>query len=427
MKTYRRHKTRPGYVAPLVALLLVPLLGMMAFSIDIGYLVEARSELVNATDAAALAGSQQFYGPYQQWQMATSANKSTIYSNAITLAKATAIAVANSNSVAKASVQMVSSDVDVGYTDANGKYYSGNAGAIPANTFPNTVKVKARRDNTSLPQSNGEVGLFFGPVLGKNSFPLTASSTGVAYGGTITNITYNFKPGPGAGSGAGSSAGSSSNVVMSIPLPVAVDMTAWSDFYANGVNSPYADSNAASGTAWFRMYPDGTGSSMDGLLSFNGSKSSTTQFYTGGGQNGGWIQSGPSSTDAASMSAVGNLPLPANGTGNTWPAGPGMKSSLLNDFSDVITTPPTMRLMPLYDPNSSGTTSGGNGTYQICYLVPVYVVDAQGHGDNMDIAVVPASGNPLTDPTIVFSNVAPLGSSSVPAQFVVPVPAKLTQ
>jgi hypothetical protein len=400
---------------------------MMAFSIDIGYLVEARAELVNATDAAALAGSQQLYGPYQQWQLATSAGKSTIYANAITLAKATATAVANSNSVAKASVQMVSSDVDVGYTDASGKYYSGNAGAIPANTFPNTVKLTARRDNTSLPQSNGEVGLFFGPVVGKKSFPLTASSTGVAYGGTITNIAFNFKPGPGAGSGAGSSAGSSSNSVMSTPLPVAADMTAWSDFYKNGVNSPYADSNAASGTAWFRMYPDGTGSSMDGLLSLNGSKASSQQLFSGGGPNGGWIQSGPSSTDVVGLGSAGNLPLPANGTGNTWPAGPGMKSSLLGDFSAVITSPPNMRLMPVYDPNSSGTTGGGNGTYQICYLVPVYVVDAVGHGGNMDIAVVPASGNPLTDPTIVFSNVAPLGSSSVPAQFVVPMPAKLTQ
>jgi hypothetical protein len=133
------------------------------------------------------------------------------------------------------------------------------------------------------------------------------------------------------------------------------------------------------------------------------------------------------------MVTAGNLPLPTNGAGNSWASGPGMKSSdlpyfqaLIPNFQALVTTSPSVHLLPLFDPNSSGTTGGGNGTYQICYFVPVYVVYAQGHGGNMDIAVVPAPGNPLTDPTIVFSNVAPQGTSSIPAQYAVPVPAKLS-
>ncbi len=177
MKLAHAKKSRRGIVIVLVAVLLIPLMGMMAFSIDIGYAVEVRAELVNATDAAALAGVQQLYSPYRQWLLATGSTKTTLYNNAITSAKATATAVANSNKAGGATVQLVTGDVDVGYTDGSGRYYSGNSGNIPANTFPNTVMVTSRRDNTSLPSSNGEVSLFFGPVFGKNSLPLTASAT----------------------------------------------------------------------------------------------------------------------------------------------------------------------------------------------------------------------------------------------------------
>ena len=128
MKLHRANKVRRGVVIPLVALLLIPLLAMMAFSIDIGYGVEVRAELVNATDAAALAGVQQLYGPYKQWQTAPASNKNSVLGDAITLAKATATAVANSNRAGGSTVQLVPADVDVGYTDAQGNYYSGNQG-----------------------------------------------------------------------------------------------------------------------------------------------------------------------------------------------------------------------------------------------------------------------------------------------------------
>jgi Flp pilus assembly protein TadG len=143
---------------------------MMAFSVDIGYAIAARAELVNTADAAALAGVQQLYSPYTQWQSASAANKSTIVTNATTLAKATVTAVANANYVGGSNVQIVAGDIDVGYTNATGKYYSGNQGQIPSTAFPNTVTVTARRDNTNVANgSNGELGLFFGPVVGKNA------------------------------------------------------------------------------------------------------------------------------------------------------------------------------------------------------------------------------------------------------------------
>jgi hypothetical protein len=379
-------------------------MAMMAFSIDIGYVVEVRAELVNSADAAALAGVQQLYTPYQQWHSASSSNRTVILSKAVALAKATATAVAGSNSAGDVSVHLVSSDVDVGYTDANGKFYSGNAGQIPSASFPNTVVVTARRDNTSLPNSNGEVPLFFGPVLGKSSSSLTAAATAVAYEATV----YDSK----------SIAGVSGSM-----LPVAVDQTIWTDYFWKGAASSYVDPNSPSGTPWLQIYPGGTGSSMDGLLSMDGSKAPSTSYYSGITQ---WIQAGPSSSDLGSLHSTGDLPLPTNGTGQTWASGPGLKSSQLYDFQQLITSPPTPHLLPLYDPTSAGTTTSGNGTYQVTCFVPVYVVYAQGTGSGMDIAVVPAAGLPTFDPTAVVSNILPMGSSSG-TQYAVQQTAKLTQ
>jgi Flp pilus assembly protein TadG len=400
-------KIRPGVVIPLMAFLIIPLIAMMAFSIDIGYAIEVRAELVNAADAASLAGVQQLYKPYRQWLAAAGSGSSPsgIVSNAITLAKATATAVANGNKAGGLFVQLVPGDVDVGYTDATGKYYSGNQGKMPSTAFPNTVIVTARRDNTSLPNSNGELSLFFGPVLGKKSIALATSATSVAYLGMITD----FK--------------SISGVNGSL-LPVAVDMTIWSDFYKNGVSSPYADPSAPSGTPWLQIYPGGTGASMDGLLSLFGDKAASNGYYSGGG----WVQCGPTATDISGLHTAGDLPVPTSGAGKTWASGPGMKSDLLGDFQALITDPPTPRVLPLYDPASPGTTGGGNGTYQITYFVPVYVVYAQGHGKaNMDIAVIPAAVGPIFDPTAVVSNVTPMGASTTPPQYMVPVAAKITQ
>ena len=205
-------------------------------------------------------------------------------------------------------------------------------------------------------------------------------------------------------------------------LPVAEDMTQWTDLYNNGTSSVYADPNAPSGTAWLQIYPGGTGASMDGLLSLDGSKAASQQYYSG---STGWIQAGGSSQDITNLKTHSDLPLPSTG-GKTWDSGPGMKSSLLSDFQSLITTPPTVRILPLFDPNAAGTTTGGNGTYQIMYFVPVEIVYADGHGSNMDIAVLPVMGSPITDPTAVVGNVTPLGTSSTPPQYVVPVAAKLT-
>ena len=56
-------------MAPLVAVLMVVLLGMVAFAVDVGWMGIAQAELQNAADAAALAGAGQLMDPCVQFSL----------------------------------------------------------------------------------------------------------------------------------------------------------------------------------------------------------------------------------------------------------------------------------------------------------------------------------------------------------------------
>lgn len=64
-----RIQARRGAIAPLTAMLLVPLLGLAALAVDVGYLALVRSQLQNAADAAAMAAAKEILtnkGPESQ-------------------------------------------------------------------------------------------------------------------------------------------------------------------------------------------------------------------------------------------------------------------------------------------------------------------------------------------------------------------------
>src|SRR5437868_4838747 len=153
---------RRAGIAPLAAVLMVPLLAMMAFSVDLAYITNSKGELQSAADAASLAGAQQLEKPYFLWRAAsTSTLKSTIRTDAISSAKSAAKTIAAANRAGGVNVTLNDSDITVGYLDD-----SGNWNASPDDTiWPNSVLVTTRRDSNA----NGEVGLFFGPVIGMST------------------------------------------------------------------------------------------------------------------------------------------------------------------------------------------------------------------------------------------------------------------
>src|SRR5262249_25528337 len=112
-------RERKGALAPLLALLIIPILGMIAFSVDLGYLIATRTELQNAADAAAMAGAQQLMTPYAQSSPPGQpvAQQTLVYSNAFSPAKATAKAVSAFNTAGGVNIKLQDADVTIGYYD----------------------------------------------------------------------------------------------------------------------------------------------------------------------------------------------------------------------------------------------------------------------------------------------------------------------
>src|SRR5262249_9092619 len=105
MRLPRSAAPRRGAVAPLTAVLLIPLVAMLAFAVDMGYITHTRNELQAAADAAALAGANQLIDSYVSYYLPglSASAKSSILSAASAQAKATAKTYAGYNSAADVS------------------------------------------------------------------------------------------------------------------------------------------------------------------------------------------------------------------------------------------------------------------------------------------------------------------------------------
>src|SRR5579872_6988230 len=91
MQNYRHsikasHNSRRGTVVVLTAILLIPLFAMLAFCIDLGYMVRVKADLQNAADACALAGACELMTP----QFNGITNRSAAAGASITVARSEA-------------------------------------------------------------------------------------------------------------------------------------------------------------------------------------------------------------------------------------------------------------------------------------------------------------------------------------------------
>src|SRR5207302_1875728 len=123
----------------------------LAFSVDVGWMVVVKTELQNAADAAALAGAEQLQPGYVQYNLPSQSgtNKAAILTASKTTASTWAKNFAGYNRGGNVSLTLLDSDIDYGFTDTSGTYTSQASGSYPANTFPNTIKVKVRRYGTA--------------------------------------------------------------------------------------------------------------------------------------------------------------------------------------------------------------------------------------------------------------------------------------
>lgn len=388
---------RPGTSTPLAALLMVLLVGMLAFSIDMGYIVAVRSELQNAADASALAGAQQlqtlyvsYYAPLQTNQLAyyQTATTNTTGPNGETPPITAAQQFASKNLAGGVYLQVPTTDISF-------SYYDGVNAPIPAqypNGFPNTVTVITRRDSTA----NTPLGLFFAKVFGWDTINLTATASATIHSADGGGSSGNSYPGLGL---QNVSTNSSTGYVSPHILPVALDVNVWQQFYRTG-KSP--DGNiylAANGLPQLQVYPTTTNTPGSfGLIDVGVPSNNAPAFRN-------WIDSGQTPNDITYLVNNNLVPVTPDSP-QPWKVGPGLKSTLLTNFQGEIGAP---NLIPLFAPanfgsngwGSSGyvaaTGTGQNATYAVVDFVGVTISQATGNGNNMNISIQPSA---IVDPTL---------------------------
>jgi Flp pilus assembly protein TadG len=188
---------RRGSVAPLVAVSLVFLVGMVAFAIDVGRITMVNAELQSAADAAALAGADQLRDGYVQYNscsgMVQAGTVTTCEGNA--RVKAELYASYNRN-FDNATLTLPDSGVTFGYTDNNNNYYPLADGATYTNSlgaqFPNTCQVIMNRQSGE----NGVLPLMFGGIFGQASANVQVRARAVIIAAQVKVVPppYGFFP-----------------------------------------------------------------------------------------------------------------------------------------------------------------------------------------------------------------------------------------
>jgi Flp pilus assembly protein TadG len=392
-------------MAPLTALLMIPLMGMVAFAVDMGLITHTQNELQSAADAAALAGAGQlstgwvnYYSPGQ-----SSANQTTILDNAKSSAKTAAKNFAGYNSAGGvSSLTLLDADITFGYTDASGNFTplaSGQAVADPSGTgasqatytgFPNTVKVVMRRDSSA----NGAVPLFFARVLGIDTQSLTATAAATIYTGTINGLN-------------------TGGTVSSRILPMTYDVNHWNNFVKTGQGPDGNTDKAANGYPQLDVYPSIKFVGNFGELSLD-------QATDGSSTVSGWINNGVSASTLQAEYSAGLLPLsthnplgPPNYTtlAPDWKGNSGIKDTTIQAVAPAVGQ---TYLLPLFKPVNDGSVdptlyqpgvnTGTNYDYTIVQFVGIMISYVDHTGNNKAIKVEPYA---VTDPNALYSSYTP--------------------
>jgi hypothetical protein len=382
----RSLSSRRAAIVPLTALLLTIMVGMLAFSVDIGYICAVEAELQNAADAAALAGAQQMQSPFVSFYSPGQTQQQQIFLQVTTDTLNSSSPIPTAQQFAAAN-QAGGVYIQVPVTDISFSYYDGTNPFVPAsypNYFPNTITVTTRRDSTA----NGSLGLFFGQIFGISTSNLTATASATIYAGDVSSLQV--IPG-----------------VSAHILPVALDVNTWTNFANGNWSSPYLNGNVTTGpngNPQLQVYPTSTNTPGSfGLLDVGVPSNNTPAFRN-------WIDSGSTPNDISYL--LSNNLLPVSPTApEPWKCGPGLKSTLLSNFQSQIGVP---NLIPLFTPVSplpnyvAASGSGQNATYSIVCFVAVTITQATGSGSSMNISVQPSA---IVDPTEVILNPSPARAS----------------
>lgn len=363
--------SRRGATLLLLLLLLVPLLFMVAFAVDTGYLLMARSQLQSSADAAALAAC---------WELvdedAPSLTPSAVVTASNARAKASLFAGYNPVCAASPSVNQNGTnspegDVVIGYlsslTDPSVSLLTNSSNSS------NAVQVKVRKDNTL----NGVVPYYFGRLTGNTGQSMEAT----AMAALVQNVGGFQAPGDGG------------NLEI---LPFALDEDTWNGLVNGCVTTDHwqyssssssrgcgeGSSNGVSagsdGVKEVNLFPQGTGSPGNrGTVDIGSSNNSTNDIAR-------QIVEGISPCDLAHIG--GSLQFNSQGklylNGDT-----GISAGVKDELASIIGKP---RIIPIF---SQVTGPGNNATYTIVKFVGVRIMEVKltGSMSSKKVIIQPAN------------------------------------
>jgi hypothetical protein len=204
-------RNRRGNVLVLAAFFMIVMMCFLAFAVDVGYMMKARTELQRSADSAAMAAAWQLVDERalkDEWQLA----------HVVCDARSAAVRFAGENSVCNQSPQV---DANIG-NDIAGDVVIGHLPdpTMPSEMLPffdagllNAAYVRVRRTN----DQNGEAPLFFARVLGFDSTALQADALAAFH----TRIRGFRTPYDGSNVGF---------------VPIALDEGTWNDMVSNWEN-----------------------------------------------------------------------------------------------------------------------------------------------------------------------------------------------
>jgi hypothetical protein len=352
----------------MTAVLIVFMMGCVAFAVDLGYIALVHSQLQNAADSAALAGASQLAEPTL---LGGTPNLSTAQTNAMANATTQAQTFARDNygggvalSLAHNPANSASGDIVIGYIANPGSSSSPLTPTVVGNgTFPNAVQVRTRRDTGA----NGSLSLFFARALGIRSWNLEATAT-AAYQGGVIGFKYQH--------------GYTGTCKL---LPFTMQVNYWNQILAGttGDNwkrtiptstvSPQNNvSSGADGVHENNLFPlsNDLSSGNFGMIDL-GAPANSTPVYEN------WILNGPSASDLAYFSPANGYP---NGlqldkaSGIQMHGTPGVHAAMQTDLKSIIGQG---RIIPLY---STVTGNGNNAWYTVVAFVGCTVLDVNLNG-----------------------------------------------
>jgi Flp pilus assembly protein TadG len=341
MKRQQR-QTRRGTILVMAAILSIVLLAMVAFSVDVGYVLTAKEELQRTADASAMAAC---------WDYGKNLSQGQTYAVASQTGRTTAATYASYNKVTKNPAQIDTNSSNTPTGDVVFGYISDLGGS--ANSFQtgttanyNAVQVRVRKDASI----NGQVPYFFARIFGIQGQALKAQATAAQ----VRDVSGFEMPADG------------SNLDL---LPFALDLQTYNSLMAGSGNDAWKWDAVnqkvvpgSDGVLEVNLYPQGTGSPGNrGTVDLGNSNNSTADIAR-------QIVYGVSAQDLSYLG--GKIQFDANGelqlNGDT-----GISAGVKDELASIIGKP---RIIPIF---SKVVGPGNNAQYTIVKWFGIRIMDVQ--------------------------------------------------